>query len=172
MAPRKVRAGQDQQIRLFKVIINAGHGVGAEGPFMPRHGRGHTQTRVRVDIGRAHEPFDQLVRDVIVLGQQLTRDIERDAIWSVFLDRFGKPVRNKVQRAVPRGIRATDLRVQQPPRQGQRIAQRRALGTQATLVRGVIGIAFDRQAALSIIAQDDATTDAAIGAGRFDRRGG
>ena len=48
--------------------------------------RGHAQTRIGVDIGRADEALHQLVGDVIVLGQQLAGEIEGDRIRAVLRD--------------------------------------------------------------------------------------
>jgi hypothetical protein len=78
MAPGGVRADQHQQIGLVEVLVAARHGVGAEGAAVAGDRRGHAQPRIGVDIGAADESLHQLVGDVIVLGQQLAGEIERD----------------------------------------------------------------------------------------------
>ena len=86
MTPGGVRPDEDDQIGLVQIGIDAGHGVRAERAAV-RGDRGrHAQARIGVDIGRADEALHQLVGDVIVLGQKLAGEIERDRTGSVALD--------------------------------------------------------------------------------------
>ena len=83
MAPGGVGADQHDQIGLIEILVDAGHRVGAEGAAMAGDRRRHAQARIGVDIGRADEALHQLVGDVIVLGQQLAGEIERDRVRAV-----------------------------------------------------------------------------------------
>ena len=86
MAPGGVRADEHQQIGLVEIVVAAGHHVLAEGATVAGDRRGHAQPRIGVDVGRADEALHQLVGDVIVLGQQLAGEIERDRVRPVALD--------------------------------------------------------------------------------------
>ena len=77
MAPRRVRANQQDQIGLIEILVIARHRVGPESALVAGDGGGHAEPRIGIDIGRADEAFHQLVGDVIVLGQQLTGNVER-----------------------------------------------------------------------------------------------
>ena len=86
MAPGGVRADEHDQVGLVEVLVAAGHRVGAEGAAVAGDRRRHAQPRIGVDVGRADEALHQLVGDVIVLGQQLAGEIERDRVRPVALD--------------------------------------------------------------------------------------
>ena len=74
------------QIGQFQILIGAGHRVGAEGALVPRHGRGHAEPGIGVDVGRADEALHQLVGDVVILGQQLARDVEGNGLAAMLAD--------------------------------------------------------------------------------------
>ena len=150
MTPSEVRTGQNNQIGVFKVLIGAGHRVGAKGAFVPCHGRRHTQTRIGIDIGRADETLHQLVGDVIVFAQHLARYIERHRIRPVFRDRFRERLCHMIQRAVPIGVGPVNARGHQPVRQTHRFGQSRSFGTQTPEVRRMVRIPFDGQATLPV----------------------
>ena len=78
VAPGRVGADQHHEVGELQVVVALRHDVGAEGAAMPGHRRGHAQPRVGVDVRRADEAFRQLVGDVVVLGQQLPREVEGD----------------------------------------------------------------------------------------------
>jgi hypothetical protein len=75
-----------------------------------------------VDIGRANEPLHQLVGDVIVLDEQLARDVEGDAVGAMGGDRFLEPPGHEVQRFVPAGLDAVDDWREQPTVERQGLA--------------------------------------------------
>ena len=117
--------------------------------------RGHAQPRIGVDVGRADEALHQLVGDVIVLGQQLAGEIERDRVGPVALDDAAKAVGDAVERDRPVDARkrAVDLpqhRMQQAVVERQRLAERRALGAEPAEIGGMVGIAGDRRAAVAV----------------------
>ena len=170
MTPCEVRAGENDQIGLFQIFIGAGHRIGPEGPLVPRHGRGHAQARVGVDVRRAEEPFGQLVRDVIILGQQLTRDIERHAIGAVLGDGVAEPLRDQIKRLVPTRRARADARAHQPVVQPKGLAKLRTFGAQLAPVRRMRRVALDLHPALPVGAKQHAATHPAIGAGRADLR--
>ena len=63
--------------------------------------RRHAQPRIGVDIGRADEALHQLVGDVVVLGEQLAREIERDRVRPVALDDALEAVRRRGRAPCP-----------------------------------------------------------------------
>ena len=72
MTPGGIRADQDDEIGEIEILVAAGDGVATEGAAVAGDRRGHAQTRIGVDVGRADEAFHQFVGYVIVLCQQLT----------------------------------------------------------------------------------------------------
>ena len=90
------------EIGLVEILVAAGHGVGAEGAAVAGDRRRHAQPRIGVDIGAADEPLHQLVGDVIILGQQLAGQIERDRARAVAGDDMRKAMRDMVERIGPR----------------------------------------------------------------------
>ncbi len=134
VAPGAVGAHQHHELGRVPVVVDARHHVLAKGAHVPGHGGRHAQPRVGVDVGRADEALHQLVGDVVVLGEELSRQVERHAVGAMGLDRAAEPGRHPVQRLVPAGLPAVHARPQQPPAPAQRFAQRGALGTQPALI--------------------------------------
>ena len=69
--------------------MSAYAGGGPSKPNAPRvagDGGGHAQARVGVDVVRAEEALGELVDRVVVLGQQLAGDVERDRVGPVLVD--------------------------------------------------------------------------------------
>ena len=165
VAPGEVGADQHHQIGLFEILVGAGHGVGAEGALVAGDRGGHAQARIRVDVGRADEALHQLVGDVIVLGQDLTRHVERHTVGAVIADRGGEGVGDPVERLVPGGEHAADLRMRQAAVGNQRLGERRPLHAEPAVIGGMIGIAGDRHRAVGVDVRLHAAAGAAIGAG-------
>ena len=101
------------QIGLVEIGVSARHGVGAEGAAVAGDRRRHAQARIGVDIGRADEALHQLVGDVIVLGQQLAGEIERDRVGSVALDDALEAVGDAVERVSQSTLRVACRRLPQ-----------------------------------------------------------
>jgi hypothetical protein len=99
VAPGGVRSDQNEQVGLVEIVIARGHDILAEGAQMAGDRARHAQPRIGVDIGRADEALHQLVGDVIILGQQLARDVESDAVGPVLRDRIAQAARD--QRRAP-----------------------------------------------------------------------
>ena len=161
MAPGGVGADQHQEVGLVEILIGARHRVGTEGAAMTGNRRGHAETRVGVDIGGADEPLHQLVGDVVVLGQQLARDIEGGRVRTMPGDGVGEACGNQVQRRIPACRLAADHRCKQTIVEPERLAQRTAFGTQPAGIGGMALVAAD----LATFIGNDAAADAAIGAG-------
>lgn len=123
MAPGEVGTDQHDEIRFLKILVGAGHGVGAEGASVSRDGGGHAEARIGVDVGGADEALHELVGDVIVLGEQLARAVDRDALRRG----GGDARRDEIERGVPAGGNAMDARCQQASVEGDGLAERRAL---------------------------------------------
>ena len=101
MAPGEIAADQHHEIGQLEILVEARHGVAAEGALVAGHRRGHAEPRIGVDVGGAEEAFDQLVGGVIVLGQQLARDVEGHGIRPVPGDDLAKALRHGIERARP-----------------------------------------------------------------------
>ena len=172
MAPGRVGADQHQQIGLVEILVAARHRVGAERAAVAGDRRGHAQPRIGVDIGAADKTLHQLVGDVIVLGQQLAGEIERDRAGAVARDDVLKAMRDMVERVAPghplhRPLVAADHRMQQAVFQPERLAERRSLRAQPAEIGGMLGIARDRRPSPAVGRRQHAAADAAIGAGGF-----
>ena len=170
VAPRRVRADQHDEIRLIEILVDAGNRIGAEGAAMAGDRRGHAQAGIGVHVGGADEALHQLVGDVVVLGEQLAREIERDGIGTVALDDPLEAIRNAIERRVPidareRAVRLPQHGMQQASAQAERLTERRALRAQPAEIRRMLGIAGDVGAATSVRLGQDSAADAAIGAG-------
>jgi hypothetical protein len=169
MAPGCVGADEYDQVGLVEIPVGAGHGIGAEGAAMAGNRRGHAQPRIGVDVGGAEESLHQLVGDVIVLGEQLSRQVERDRARSVAIDDPTQSARDLAERGIPvgaskRAIRLPQQRMQQSPVERQRFAKGGALRAQSPEVRRMGGITGDRRATLAVGGRQHAAPDAAIGA--------
>ena len=127
MTPGEIAADQHDEIGQFEILVEARHRVGAEGALVARHRRGHAESGVGVDVGRAEKAFDQLVGGVVVLGKELARDVEGHGIGPMLGDDITKAASHRVERRLPRDTPAIDLGMKQPVFQRQSLAQRRAL---------------------------------------------
>jgi hypothetical protein len=132
MAPGGVRADEHDEVGLVEVGIHARHGIGAEGAAVAGNRGRHAQARVGVDVGRADEALHQLVGHVIILGEELAREIEGDRVRPVLRDDVPQTSRDAVESAVPTdaGKRAVSLpqhRMQQSSFGAKRLAERRSL---------------------------------------------
>ncbi len=76
---------------------------------MPRDGRGHAETRIGVDVGRADVALHQLVGDVIIFRQDLAGNVEGDTVRTVFGNRGGEGFRHQIKRFIPGGPLAIDF---------------------------------------------------------------
>ncbi len=141
MAPGGVGADQDDEVRQLEVLVAAGHEVTAERPLVPGNGRGHAQTRVRIDVGGADETLHQLVGDVVVLGQQLPGHVEGHGVGTVLANDALEAARDLTQRCVPRNLLAVDVRMEKAPFGAHSVRQGSALGAQAPEVGWVTRVA-------------------------------
>ena len=101
MAPGEVGADEDHEVGSLEVLIGPGHRIGAEGATVAGDGGRHAQARIGVDVGRADEALHQLVRDVIVLGEELARDVEGDGVRPVLRDGLREGRGDEVEGVVP-----------------------------------------------------------------------
>ena len=98
---RGVRAGDEERRRVREVVVAARRRVGAERRLVAGDRARHAQARVGVDVVGADQALGELVEDVVVLGQELARDVERDRVGAVRGDRRGEAVGGEVERRVP-----------------------------------------------------------------------
>jgi hypothetical protein len=175
MAPGGVRSDQDDQVRHIEVFVAARHEIAAEGAALARDGRGHAEPRVGVDMGRAEEALRQLVGDVIILGQQLAREVEGDRAGAVARQNPRQPARDLVESRAPVGpgvaaVRLAQHRFEQPGIVRERLAECEALRAKPAEIRRMVGIARHHRLSVRARPHQHAAADAAIGAGRADRR--
>ena len=77
MTPGGVRAHQHDEIGFIEILIAARHEVAAKGALVACDRRSHAEPRVCVHIRRPQKALHQFVGDVIILRQQLPREIKR-----------------------------------------------------------------------------------------------
>ena len=123
VAPGEVRADQHDEIGQFEILVVAGHRVGAECAAVAGDRGCHAEARVGVDVGRTDETLHQLVGDVIVLGQQLARDIEGDRIRTVLGDGPGEASRQRGRAPRPSRRAARQFRDEAAGRRDRRSRQ-------------------------------------------------
>src|SRR6476620_6499073 len=121
-------------------------------------------------MARADEALHQLVGDIIVLGQELAGEVERDRVGSVAPDDALKAVGDAVERDRPVDAREAAVELPQHVMQHalvepQRLAERRALGADAAEIGGMVRIAGDGGAAVAVGLRQHAAAHAAIRAG-------
>jgi len=172
---RGVRSGDEERRRVREVVVAARRRVGAERRLVAGNRARHAQARVGVDVVGADQALGKLVEDVVVLGQELARDVESDRVGAVRGDRRGEAFGGEVKRRVPadrlrrRAARGTQLRLQQPGLHRHRVrrrqVQRAALAAQAPEVGRVIGVAANAGDRPGGGLDDHAAADAAIRAG-------
>ncbi len=140
MTPGCVGADQDDEVSQLQILVTARYQVAAERPLVPGHGRGHAQTRVRIDVGGADETLHQLVSDVVILGQQLPGHIQRHRVGPVLANDALEAARDLGQRPIPRGALAADLWMQKATVEPHSVGQGRTLRAQAPEVGWMIRV--------------------------------
>ena len=164
MAPGHVAAHQHDEIGFVDILVAAGHDVLAIGADVPRDRRRHAQARIGVDVGAADEAFHQLVGHVVIFRQKLAGDVQRDGVWAVSSNDLSKTIGDQVERLVPAGGSAANLRLQQTVVVHERLAKRRPLGAKPAAIGGMVGVAAYR----SVRGDDHSAPNAAIGARRLN----
>ena len=81
-----VRAQQQEAVGERDVGVGRRRAVEAERAAVAGDRGGHAQARVGVDVVRAEKALGELVDRVVVLGQQLAGDVERDRVGAVLVD--------------------------------------------------------------------------------------
>ena len=168
VAPREVRADEDDEVGLLQILVGLGYGVGAEGALVAGDRGGHAEARIGVDVGRADEALHQLVGDVIVLGEDLAGDVEGDGIRAVLADGGAELLGDQIEGVVPIGAGAGDLGVGEAALVGQRLGERRALDAETAEVRRMVRVARHGDGAVGVNVRRHAAAGAAVGAGGED----
>ena len=171
MAPRGVGAREDHEVGRVEILIGLRHHVGPERAALSGDSGGHAQPRVGVDVRCADEALGQLVGDVIVLGEELSREIERDRTRPVRIADAIELRCYMVQRFVPACLLSPDHRVEQTRFQAERLAERGPFRTQPPEVGGMRRVSRDGRAAFAVRLGQHAATDAAVRASGSNRGG-
>ena len=155
------------EVGLLQILVDARHGVRAEGAAVAGDGRRHAEARIGVDIGRADKTLHQLVGDVIILDQQLARDVEGDAVGPMRCDRLGKARGDAVERLVPAGLaRRRRSASSSRPSSDSVSPSAEPLEQSRPKLAGCSGSPLISALAVALGARKHAAADAAIGAGR------
>ena len=101
MRPRGVRSGDEKTARVIDIVVARGRRIGAKRRLVTGDGARHAEPRIRVDVVGADESLGELVEDVIVLGQELTGNVERDAVGAVVANARREAIGQRSERDVP-----------------------------------------------------------------------
>ena len=101
MAPGEIGTHDHQQVRRFEILVVDGHHVLAECAHVACHCGRHAQARIGVDVRGADVALHELVGDVVVLGQQLSGDIQRHGLRAVGIDAVLQSRGDGIQRDRP-----------------------------------------------------------------------
>jgi hypothetical protein len=63
---------------LLKVVVAPRRAVRTEGTLVGGHSRCHAEPGVGVHVGGSEQTLAELVGDVVVLGEELPREVQRD----------------------------------------------------------------------------------------------
>ena len=96
-----VRTGDQQAVGLLDVLVVARRRIGTQAALVAGHSRGHAQPRVAIDVVGADHGAGQLVKGVVILGQQLAGDIEGHAVRAMLADGFGEHIGGVIEGVVP-----------------------------------------------------------------------
>ena len=162
VAPGGVGPDEDEEVRLVQIRVAAGNRIRAEGALVTRYGRRHAEPRIGIDIGRADESLHQLVGNVIILREKLTGKIKPDGRGAVLVDDPAKPRRDMIDGGLPIDPFAHDLGIELTRLEAERLAERRSLRAQTTVIRRMLGISRDRGAPDPIWRREDPAPDTAI----------
>ena len=100
MAPGEIAANQHDEIGRFRNLIETGHCVSLpKARLWPATEEAMQSCELVSILAKADEALDQLVGSVIVLGQQLARDVEGDGVRSVAGDDVADPLSHRIERA-------------------------------------------------------------------------
>ena len=102
MTVGRVGTDEEKAIRNVDICVASRRAVRAEGRLVTRRRRCHAQTGVGIEVIRAEKALRQLVADVILLGRELPGAVKGHCIPPVFADNVTKPLRQKIDRSVPR----------------------------------------------------------------------
>ncbi len=135
---------------------------------MARHTGCHAQPRIGVDIGGADKALRELVDYIVVLGQQLTGDIERHRIRPVLADDPAEALGDVVERGVPLNHLPVHDRFEQASFEADRLGERRTLAAQPAEIGRVQPVTLDADPAGRILGGEHAAADTAIGTSGLD----
>jgi len=164
VTPCHVAADQNHQIGGLDVVVTAGHDILAKGADMTPDRGGHAQARIGVDIAAADKPFHQLVGDIVVLGQELAGDVKGDRVGVIGGNRVREALGDQVERLVPAGGSAADLRMQKAALGCESLAECHTLRAESTAIGRVVGVSTDRP----VGGHQHPATNTAIGASGSD----
>jgi len=106
MTFKGIRPCEEKTFGVIDILIRAGWRIRTQRGLVPGDGAAHAETRIGVDVIGTDQSLGEFVENVIVLGEQLARDVERNTVGAVLSDRFRKFFRGQVQRFLPGGAPA------------------------------------------------------------------
>ena len=121
-------------------------------------------------MGCPQKALRELVGDIVILSQQLTREIKPNGIGTVFLNNPAQSIGHKTNCLVPCRYLAMDHRMQQAALQIERLAQSGAFNAEFAEVRRMLNISFYRSIACTIGRDVNTAANPAIRACRLGGR--
>ncbi len=113
MAPGRIGTHEQDQIGGVQIVISAWYDIFTKCAIVRSHCAGHAKPRIGIDIGTANEAFHQLVGNVIVFRQQLSGNVECNAVGSMLFDTLLHPACDLAYRIAPTGGLPTYFRNEQ-----------------------------------------------------------
>ena len=174
MRVRGIRACDENAFGFIDVFVARGRRIGAERCLVTRHGGRHAQPRIGIDVVGADQAFREFVEDVIVFGEQLAGNIERDTVGAMLADNRGELFRGDVQCVIPvhartnGRARAAQLRIQRARVVPGGQMQRRTLGAEPAEIRRMRRIAAHAGDTAARSLDQDAAADSAVTARRWN----
>ena len=173
--PGGVGTGDEEGARMGQVFIAGGRRIGTQRGLVAGHRAAHAQARIGVDVVGADQRLGQLVKDVVVLRQQLAREVKAHRVGAMGADGLLEAVGGQGHGLVPahrlrrRVALAAPHRKQQPRMLGDggagRQVQGAALAAQAAEVGGMLRVAAHAGDLLALRFDDHAAAHAAVTAG-------
>ena len=173
MTPRHVGADDEEEVGGFEVVVAGGRAVHAEGALVARRPRSTCTAASSSRRGWCRgSPCASLWKRVVVLGQQLAREVEADRIGSARGARSARRDAVRARRPTRRASRAAALRRAQRAgwretvRHVHRLVQREALRAERAAIRRVLRVAAHADQPIALARDEHAAADAAEAAHR------
>ena len=86
----RVGTCDEEAFGVIDVFVATWRCVNSERLLVTRHCRRHTEARIGIDVVGADQALGEFIENIIILGQQLARNVESHAVWAVFANGGGE----------------------------------------------------------------------------------